>query len=63
MPRQEVIDIKLNIDNIMKLKCLRMDCRHNLVSRNQLACNLKHMTIDENGQCTQFTKREKNESR
>jgi hypothetical protein len=51
------IRIEQNMDIIVKLKCINQRCLHNLMvcalsqEDRKPECNLKYITIDENGVC------------
>lgn len=46
----DTFNIKLEIEPIVKLSCINMDCRFNLKTH----CNLKHLTIVSDGKCKDF---------
>lgn len=58
LPR--TMDIILEFEPIVKLVCYERNCKHNLMncandsSNQQLACNLKQITIGDNATCLNF---------
>ncbi len=53
--------IKLEIEPIVKLQCWCISCNNNLYSYGEMACNLKHVEIDEEAHCRQFDPIKENE--
>jgi len=46
------LDINFNIEPLNKVMCEKVTCKYNLVeSQGLLLCNLKHITISEEGIC------------
>lgn len=52
MPNE--IAIQFEFEPIVKLLCLNVRCKHNQGMSNDFTCNLKRITIDENGACACF---------
>jgi hypothetical protein len=53
------LSVTFDIEPIVKLRCLALDCKYNLVNSpfsgdQPAACILKHLMIDENGKCTTY---------
>lgn len=54
------LEVILGFEPIVKLVCANTRCKHNLTNaannseEKELACNLKHITINENGCCANF---------
>lgn len=47
------IGIKVEIEPVVKLICMNVECYHNLSkSRGVFCCNLKHLKLDGGGECT-----------
>lgn len=45
--------VKIEIEPIVKLDCLRIECVHN----RDLNCNLKAVTLDGDGRCKEFAQK------
>ena len=48
------IQVKIEIDPIVRVVCLATDCKNNLIRTSGLLCNLKNIWVDEIGNCKQF---------
>lgn len=58
------INVKIDIEPIVKLECINSACTHNFInfrSVQELGCNLKHLSLDENGKCVEFAPMRKKE--
>lgn len=47
------VNISFEIEPIIKVKCLKSDCIHNLDKRGFAGCNLKYIDINSAGECQQ----------
>lgn len=53
------INIEIDIEPIHKVTCFNQNCRYHLIEKDYMHCNLKHLELDEHGQCMQFEHKEK----
>ncbi len=53
--------ITFEIDPIVHLMCLNAQCRYNNFPIGSVTCNLKHIVLNGQGQCTYFEKRVEDE--
>ena len=51
-------NIKFEIEPIVKLGCVNYKCINHLNSRGFACCNLKYITIGQDGKCNDFRERE-----
>lgn len=56
------VNISFEIEPIMKVKCLKDDCIHNLYNRGYAACNLKYIDINPDGECEQCETKNSNDN-
>lgn len=53
MPRD--MSITFEIEPIVKVVCMATNCANHVWRyQNEMYCNLKHITLDEDGQCNNF---------
>ena len=58
------LSITFEIEPIVKLRCRKLDCVHNLAHDfRYAACNLKHIEIGADGVCADMVQRPQAESR
>ena len=53
--------ITFETEPFVKLDCIQMDCLHNLANNGRsgtACCNLKYISINKDGNCGNFSKRE-----
>ena len=53
----ETIIMKTEFDQIVKIECLSVDCKHNLAVTRDVYCNLKYVQVGEKGQCLFYVPR------
>jgi len=57
MTKNIQIKAMIDLEPIVKLECISVNCVNNLAEcRDIYCCNLKHISIDENGKCNLFRK-------
>lgn len=44
--------ITYEIEPFVQVKCLKVNCIHNLYYKGDVFCNLKNILVDENGNCS-----------
>ena len=52
------IQIGIDLEPICKVFCERIDCKHHLITREYMACNLKYLEIDATGYCQGYEARQ-----
>lgn len=47
------IKISIDIESIVKVRCVNTKCPNHLVKFGYVGCNLKNITINQQGECVQ----------